>query len=201
MSDSAESIQHSDLNIGPVFEPTSAEAIYDVWQGQFGTYPETTHELDTINRALDEHVNSTWAWTASTSRSTAGILVGRFLQVEDIDMRFDTDTSDWPKPVESAEISMVAVTRHFRNQGIATELCERFMKYASQYVDRVFAASWQREDAVDSSRLFESLGFERLGEEPEYYDTEEYQRDCPDCGLGCSCSAAFYTRTLGDYDA
>lgn len=104
--------------------------------------------------------------------------------------------SDMELPSRVSVWEFVAVHEAWAGRGLASRLRDRCLEYArGMGAGWVVGVSWQREDEVDSTALFESANFSLLSEEPDFYaDARDY---CPDCGSGgCGCAGKLYARRL-----
>lgn len=183
------------IGIGRDFE---RDMMLNLWEEQFGFYGEG-HEADYVDAALDKGHGGVYCYTIGTRNELAAFLIVETIPTEDMDDCFGTDTSDWPKAVNNAHIYMVCVADRWKQRGYATKLVHRAYEYLRKLdIKRVFAVSWNRENHPDSRLLFDSLGYEQIGREEAYYANapDEPSRDCPDCGLGCECTATFHTTVL-----
>ncbi len=187
------------IGIGRDFE---RDWMVELWKEQFGHWDEG-HVEETIDAALGDD-GGVHCYTIGSENALVAFAVIHFFATEHFSGRFDTDTSDWPKAVENAEMTMVCVADGWKRQGMATKLHTRACEYIRKRdVKRVFAVSWHRDRHPDSRLLFDSLGYEKLGEEDSYYAAgdDKPERHCPDCGIGCTCAASFYTTVLEDGDS
>lgn len=191
--------QELKIGIGRDFE---YDRVLDLWDEQFGLYG---WEEDLLDDAFDRDTYGIWCITiGSQEELLAFAVVNRFAIEQFTDNYPGVDTSDWPKATNNGNTHMVCVAEHAKNQGYATALVRRGHNWQLKNdVRRVFATCWHREDHVDSRRLFRSLGYEKIGEQAEHYRTEddEPDRDCPDCGTGCTCTASFWTKAITEEDA
>ena len=189
----------TEVKIGPA-RPFEREAVEQLWSEEFGFFG---HEEELLDDAFDTDHNGIWCLTVGSREELWGFALVTRVPRHNFDNHYDTDTRDWPVANDNGNVDMLCVAPDRREQGIGTRLVERCHRWLCRNdIVRTFAVSWHREDRFDSRPLFRSLGYQKIGEEEGYYDDEDYTRDCPDCGAGCSCTASFWTRTLrGDDDA
>ena len=189
-----------ELMLGPARE-FEHDRVFDLWDEQFGTFG---HEEDLLEDAFDPDTNGIWCITLGTRKKLYGFAVVTRFTIEQFTGNYpDVDTSDWPKATYNGNTHMVCVADRAKNNGYAKYLVQRGHAWQlDNDVRRVFATCWHRDDHVDSRRLFRSLGYEKIGEQAEHYRTEEGEpdRDCPDCGVGCTCNASFWTKAITQDD-
>lgn len=191
----------TELKLGPARD-FEHERVMDLWAEQFGTFG---HEEDLLEDAFDSDTNGIWCLTIGSREELRAFSVVTRFSIEQLDDDYPgVDTSDWPKATRNGNTYMVCVADDSKNRGFATHLVRRGHTWQLKNdVRRLFATCWHRENHVDSRRLFRTLGYEKIGEQEEYYRTEEGEpdRDCPDCGVGCTCTASFWTKVITEDDA
>jgi len=91
-------------------------------------------------------------------------------------------------------LKSIAVKDGFRRRGVGTALCQeatRLLKQAG--CATVFTVAWESGSDQASMSLFSTIGFDTLGEVPEFWRVDNVQEDhqCPKCGFPCTCAALF----------
>lgn len=187
--------ESDDLRIGPM-RAFERDRVLDRWREQFGLYSEA-HTNNWIDAALDDDYASVRCFTVGSREELAGFLVLKRFPGAELDDTFpDVDTSGWPRAADNAQVYMVCVADDWKRRGVATHLVYRGHDHLREHgVGRAWAASWHRAYDPDSRALFRSCGYEQVGEQADFYRTGEGnpERDCPDCGSPCTCSASFWT--------
>ncbi|WP_167837453.1 GNAT family N-acetyltransferase [Halosimplex halophilum] len=113
--------------------------------------------------------------------------------------RFDVSLSEYPLGEEVAIFHASAVREGWEGNGIGSALMDARLRFArSAGVDSAVGTAWLRPHTVDSSALFEKMGFERMDTVEDFYRSLDDERECPDCGTPCECSAGIYVWTPAD---
>jgi len=188
----------SQLQLGPARE-FERDRILDLWADQFGTYG---HEDDLVDDALDD---GTWryAYTIGNKDDLYAFSLLTTVSIEDVSSHYEqADTSNWPKATKNGCVYMLCVADHAKNHGYGKTLLRRSHEWFwLNDIKRVYTTSWHRENEIDSRPLFESVGYEQLETVDEYYTADDGpQRNCPDCGVGCTCTASHWTIALEETD-
>ena len=92
----------------------------------------------------------------------------------------------------------IAVKDEYRRQGVGTTLCSNVIEVLRDAgCNAVFTVAWEPGLTQSSMSMFETLGFARIGEVPEFWKVDEVNEDhqCPRCGFPCTCTAIFCLRT------
>jgi GNAT superfamily N-acetyltransferase len=100
----------------------------------------------------------------------------------------------------SGLIRSVAVDRHARNNGIATDLIQEAMRQLEQQGARVyFAFGWvfgsgEHAGECPIDGVFRSLDFSSVADLPNFWrdDSVEHNYECPVCGQPCICTARLF---------
>jgi GNAT superfamily N-acetyltransferase len=121
------------------------------------------------------------------------------------DGRFDRDALAGER---NAFLWIGVVDPEWRGHGIGRELFRSRLRWATAYgADMIFAYGWERSGGRTSRPLFKAYDFIPVQRFPDYYASEESDRDsCPDCGswpsneVRCDCEMTLWALDADDYD-
>jgi GNAT superfamily N-acetyltransferase len=140
-----------------------------------------------------------YGFVATEVERVIGFGVVICLPSDDADDRFSVPLTGYPLGEEVAIFQASAVSEQWEGNGIGTVLMDARLRLAREVgVDSAVGTAWLRPNTVDSSALFEKLGFERMDTVEDFYRSLDGERDCPDCGTPCECAAGIYVWTPPD---
>ena len=181
------------------YRPGDRDAIVKLWGSRFGCDPEAANEW--LDEVESDYPTECFIASPTQDGRILGFGITTVTNEETIDNwleegyygNVDLEADLSPRTA----IMHIGVTRpECENQGIASALWRARLEYALEHdAERAVGTSWNREDHVDSSVLFEKYGFEPIKQVETYY--EGGREDCPDCSGACKCDATIYWRELG----
>lgn len=109
--------------------------------------------------------------------------------------RFEVSLAEYSLGEEVAIFHASAVREQWEGKGIGSALMHARLELAREAgVDSAIGTAWIRPHTVDSSVLFEKMGFEAMDTVEDFYRSLDDERECPDCGTPCECAARIYVR-------
>lgn len=188
---------HVDPNLPPRLQfrqpkPYDRQEIRQLWTERTGLAIENT--LD----AVFDDDRAAYGILATDVEEIVGCGIVLVVPPPGIHEYFDVETDDYPVSEQNAILAAGVVQESWEGRGIGTELMRLRLELVQEFheVGAAFGTAWLRPDTVDSSALFEKLGFARLETVENYYRRMEFERDCPDCEGTCTCSATIYGKAI-----
>lgn len=181
-------------------QETDTDPIAELWETRFGE----TDSLSIGNKSLvsiaADSITSCEIYVATDqSNELTGFVVGTTLPASHLENWIAVQPDPFPTATRNGFIQAIAVSPHHEHEGIATELLDRVLTHFTDVgAGEVYAVSWQRENTVDSTGLFEKFDFENLSYIDSFYAYGESPRqDCPDCSTDhCTCDGIIYRKQL-----
>jgi len=152
---------------------------------------------EVLDAVVDERT-AAYGFVATKVETVLGFGVVIVVPEEDADDRLSVPLAAYPLGDEVAIFHASAVREEWEGNGIGSALMRVRLRLAREAgVDSGIGTAWLRPHTVGSSALFEKFGFERVDTVPEFYASID-DRECPDCGDPCECSAGIYLWTPAD---
>ena len=152
---------------------------------------------DSLDRVFDDEL-PVYGLLAIDVEQIVGVGIAQVYHREGIEQYLAVDTDGYPTGDANGVMHAGVVHEDWEGRGLGTELMRLRLELLREAhdVDAVFGVSWIRPHTVDSSVLFEKLGFTRLDTVDDYYERTSGSRDCPDCEQSCTCAGAIYAKVL-----
>ncbi|QLH83783.1 GNAT family N-acetyltransferase [Halosimplex pelagicum] len=171
-------------------EPIDRCEIESLWESRTG------FEISQVLDGVFHDEKPAYGFVATKVETVLGFGVVICVPRDSAEERFSISLNEYPLGEEVAVFQASAVREDWEGKGIGSALMDARLRFTRKIsVDSAIGTAWLRPHTVDSSILFEKMGFERLDTIENFYQTIDDERDCPDCGTPCGCSAGIYVWT------